>query len=187
MGALPNRLRPLSRGRLAGEAEDLGGVLCEHAIPAQVGIAAAEWAAARSGALPPPPPSAAVSAPIRERPSNPDVVQLSFGKEAVHCSTLEPPHSLPLCPALWDRGTTGFALPAAVGRPPEGVLCVQRREGIVDDDPKIRRRGSKWKCGYNCLPTQGGVKHSSVKTGGLESPTRRLGPNFVCRMEVNNP
>jgi hypothetical protein len=36
MGVLPSRLRPLSTGRPAGEGEDLGGVLCEHAIPAQV-------------------------------------------------------------------------------------------------------------------------------------------------------
>jgi hypothetical protein len=35
-GVLPSRLRPLSTGRPAGEAEDFGGVLCEHAIPAQV-------------------------------------------------------------------------------------------------------------------------------------------------------
>ena len=73
------------------------------------------------------------------------------------------------------------------GRPPEGLFCVQRRKSIVDDDPKVRRQGSKRKCGYNYLPTQGDVERSCVETGGLESPTRRLRPSFVCRMEVNNP
>ena len=59
VGVLPSRLRPSSTGRSAGETEDLGRVLCEHAIPPQVRPAAAEWAAARSGAAPTAPPSAA--------------------------------------------------------------------------------------------------------------------------------
>ena len=76
-------------------------------------------AARQSGALPTAPPSVAVSAPIRERPSNPDVVQLSFGKEAVHCSTLEPPHSLPLSPK-GARGDVNFNLLPSVAAATEG-------------------------------------------------------------------
>jgi hypothetical protein len=47
---------------------------------------------------------------------NSNVVHLSFVKEAVHCSTLEPLHALPLA-LLGDRGGVNLNLPPS---PPWG-------------------------------------------------------------------
>src|SRR6516164_6206175 len=53
MGIPPGSSRPLWAGRPADEAEDVGRVLCEHGLPPQARLAAAEWASARWGAAPP--------------------------------------------------------------------------------------------------------------------------------------
>src|SRR6516165_2611606 len=58
MGIPPIRLHSLPPGGARSEAEDLGRVLCEHAVQPQVCLAAPERAAARSGAAPPGSPGA---------------------------------------------------------------------------------------------------------------------------------
>ena len=67
----------------------------------------------------------------REMACRANAVHLSFFKEAVHCSTLEPPHPLPLC-RRGDRGCpdligTGEGVtPERIGKEfPEHPLCVQ--------------------------------------------------------------
>ena len=54
----------------------------------------------------------------------------------------------------------GFVSSLAEGGFPKRPPWIQIGMNIDDHEAKIGRRGSKWKCRYNCLPTQGGVEEA---------------------------